>query len=84
MRSLIGSQLRLAAGVLGVVVVPLAALPLVFTVAPGVREVELFGLPLPWLLLAVVVYPVAVAGGWWYARRAERAEREFAELVEGT
>jgi len=84
MRSLIGTQLRLAAGVLGVVVAPLVALPLVFTAAPGVRDIEVLGLPLPWLLLAVVVYPVAVAGGWWYARRAERAEREFAELVEGT
>ncbi len=84
MRSLIGNQLRLAAAVLGVVVAPLAALPLIFIATPGVREVELLGLPLPWLLLAVVVYPVAVATGWWYARRAERAEREFAELVEGT
>ena len=48
------------------------------------RETELFGLPLPWLVLAGLVYPAAVLAGWWYARRAERAEREFAELVDRT
>ena len=84
MRSLVRTQLRLAAGVLALVVGPLAALPLVFVAAPGVRETSLLGLPLPWLLLAGLVYPGAVLAGWWYARRAERAEREFAELVDRT
>jgi hypothetical protein len=84
MRSLIRTQLRLAAGVLGLVLAPLAALPLVFVAAPAVRETTLLGLPLPWMVLAVLVYPSAVVAGWWYARRAERAEREFTELVDRT
>ena len=84
MRSLVRTQLRLAVGVLGLVVAPLAALPLVFVAVPAVREIVLFGLPLPWLVLAVLVYPSVVVAGWWYARRAERAEREFAELVDRT
>ena len=85
MRSLVRSQLRLAAGVLGLVVAPAGR------AAPGLRRrarrsarSSCSGLPLPWLLLAVVVYPVVVVAGWWYSRRAERAEREFTELVEGT
>ncbi len=84
MRSLVRAQLRLAAGVLGLVVAPLTALPLVFTAVPTVRELQLFGVPLPWLALGLFVYPVIVVAGWWYARRAERTEREFADLVEGT
>ncbi len=82
MRSLLRTQLRLALAVLALVVGPLAALPLVFTLAPGVREVSVLGLPLPWLLLGVLVHPVLVGTGWWYARRAELAETAFAELVE--
>lgn len=84
MRSLVRAQLRLAAAVLAMVVAPLAALPLVFVAVPAVRETDLLGLPLPWLVLGVIVYPAAVAAGWWYAVRAERAEREFAELVDRT
>ena len=84
MHSLIRTQLRLAAGVLGLVLAPLAALPLVFVAAPAVRETTLLGLPLPWMVLAVLVYPSAVVAGWWYAHRAERAEREFTELVDRT
>ena len=38
-------------------------------------------MPLAWLLLGVVVYPWLVLLGWAYVRRAERNERDFAELV---
>lgn len=82
MRSLLRTQLRLALSVLLLVVGPLAALPLVFTLAPGVRAVSVVGLPLPWLLLAVVVHPVLVLAGWTYARRAEQTEQQFVDLIE--
>lgn len=84
MRSLLHTQLRLATTVLALVGGPLVALPLLFVLAPDVRAVSVAGLPLPWLLLAVLVHPVLVLAGWWYARRAEQAEAEFTELVEGT
>jgi hypothetical protein len=38
-------------------------------------------MPLPWLLLGFVVYPVLVLLGWRYVRRAERNERNFADLL---
>ena len=65
MRSLVRTQLRLAAGVLGLVVGPLAALPLVFVAAPSVRETTTLGLPLPWLVLAVLRLGSAQA---WHVR----------------
>ena len=42
---------------------------------------NLFGIPLPWLLLGVGVYPVLVLLGWRYIRSAERNERDFADLL---
>jgi hypothetical protein len=43
--------------------------------------VQLLGLPLPWWLLGVLVYPTLLVLGWAYVRRAERNERDFAELM---
>jgi hypothetical protein len=40
-----------------------------------------FGLPLPWLLLGVVVYPVVYVAARVYVRKAERIEAEFTEFV---
>jgi hypothetical protein len=60
----------------------LGGLPLLFALAPGLRAIELLGLPLPWLLLGVLVYPGLVVAAWWYVRGAERNERDFVELVE--
>lgn len=82
MRSLVRAQLRLglltAGGVLGL----FGALPLLFLVAPGLREIELLGVPLAWLLLGVLVYPFLVGAAWLYVRQAERVERDFTELVQ--
>jgi len=82
MRSLLRAQLRLGLGTLGACAVLLGGLPLVFALAPELRDVQLLGLPLPWLLLGVLVYPSLALGAWWYVRAAERNERDFAELVE--
>lgn len=79
--SLLRDQLRLALGILLVLALTLGALPLVFHAAPGLAEVTLLGVPLPWLLLGVAVYPALLGLGWVYVRRAERNERDFAELV---
>ena len=84
MRSLLREQLRLALGVLTVLGLTIGLLPLAFYLAPGLSDVHLLGMPLGWLLLGVVVYPVLVALGWVYVRRAERNERDFAEIVSET
>lgn len=79
--SLLRSQLWLAARVLGALVALVATLPLVFHLAPGLSAVSVAGLPLAWVLLGGVVYPVLVLLGWVYVRAAERNERAFAELM---
>ena len=54
---------------------------MLFTLEPGLVDDDLLGVPLPWLLLGVVVYPVLVVTAWFYVRQAERNERDFSELV---
>ena len=81
-RSLVRAQLLLALKLLSVLAVLLGGLPLLFALAPGTRDVDVLGLPLPWLVLGVLVYPALVLGGLVHVRLAERNERDFTELVE--
>jgi hypothetical protein len=84
MSSLLRSQLRLALLVLSALGVLVAGLPLLFTLVPGLTDVHVLGMPLPWVLLAFVVYPFLLLLGWRYVRRVERNERDFADLVAGS
>ena len=81
-RSLVRAQLLLALKLLSVLAVLIGGLPLLFALAPGTRDVVVLGLPLPWLVLGVLVYPALVLGGLVHLRLAERHERDFTELVE--
>jgi hypothetical protein len=82
MRSLLREQLRLAGVVLLALGSGVGTLPLLFHLVPDLTEVTLLGLPLPWLLLGVLVYPFLLLLGWLYIRSAERNERDFASLVD--
>ncbi len=79
--TLLRAQLRLALGVLAMLVGPLAGLPLLFRAVPETRERLVVGMPLPWVLLAFAVYPFLFLCGWFYVRRAERNERDFARVL---
>jgi hypothetical protein len=79
--SLLREQLRLALRILAVLALTVGSLPLVFHLAPGLADVHLLGVPLPWLLLGVAVYPLLLLLGWRFVRRAERIEHDFAELM---
>lgn len=81
MRSLMRSQLRLALGVVAVLALTVGGLPVLFRAFPGLLTAHFLGIPLPWLLLGVVVYPFLVLLAWFYVRRAERNERSFNDLV---
>jgi putative solute:sodium symporter small subunit len=80
--SLLRSQLRLAMVTLVPLLVFAAGVPLVFHLAPWLADVRLGGVPLSWIVLGGLVYPFLVLLGRFYIRRAERTERDFAELVE--
>jgi len=82
MSSLLRSQGRLAVTVLVALVVLVGGLPLLFTWAPSLADVELLGMPLPWVLLGFAVYPVMFGLGWFYVRASERTERDFTDVVE--
>ncbi|MEV6411638.1 hypothetical protein [Kribbella sp. NPDC051718] len=81
MSSLIQSQLRLALAVIAGAAVTLGGLPLLFLLVPATRTLPIFGIPLPWLLLGVIVYPVVYIAARIYVRHAERIEAEFTEFV---
>jgi len=81
-RGLIRSQLSLALRLSLVVAGFLASLPLLFALAPGLTDVRLLGLKLPWLLLGVLAYPFVIAVAWVHVRLAERNEQDFTELME--
>ncbi|MFI6879774.1 hypothetical protein ACIBL6_40670 [Streptomyces sp. NPDC050400] len=74
-RSLMRSQLRAGIAAFVVLAVPVAVLPLFFG--------ALRNGPVEWLVLGFGCYPFLVLIAWWYVRRAERNERDFADLVRG-
>lgn len=80
--SLLREQLRLAAISLLALTVGVVSLPLVFWLLPSLADVRWFGVPLPWLLLGLAVYPFLVLVGWRFVRAAERNEADFTDLVE--
>ena len=80
--SLLHAQLRLAIYAAALVGILIGGLPLVFVLFPGLSDRHLLGVPIPWVLLGVAVYPGVCLGAWAYVRAAERNEDDFAELVD--
>ncbi|WP_241385785.1 hypothetical protein [Rhodococcus sp. CH91] len=81
-RGLVRAQLGLALRVALATVCLLGALPVLFHVVPGLAEVTVLGIRLPWLLLGVVGYPVLLGIAWVYVRLAERNEQDFTALTD--
>jgi hypothetical protein len=82
LEGLMSAQLRLSVAVLALTVVGLAALPVVLALVPATRTLTVLGIPFPWLVLGIAVYPAAWFLARWYARQAERLEQDFTEVVE--
>lgn len=74
-RSLMRSQLRAGMSAFAVLALVAGTLPLAFA-ALSRRAVV-------WVVLGFAAYPLLTLLGWWYVRRAERNERDFARLVKG-
>ena len=84
LRTLVRAQLALALRLAAVFGCLLGGLPLLLAVSPAVRTADVLGVPLPWLLLGVLMYPLLWAGGWVHVRQAERNEQDYVDLVERT
>ena len=81
MSSLVRSQRRLALAVCLAVGVLLGGIAFAGALVPRYARISVLGIPLPWLLLAVLVYPVLIGIGALAVRQAERNERDFTELL---
>src|SRR5665811_2253491 len=78
MAALLRAQLRLTVAVAA----GLGVLPLLFLVVPATHELRVWLIPLPWIILGVLVYPVVALAALYYVRHAEAIERDFADLVD--
>jgi len=79
--SLIRSQRRLALRVCAAVAVLLGGLALLGGFVAGFARTHVFGIPLPWLTLGLLVYPALIWLGAMAVRGAERNESAFYDLV---
>lgn len=84
MSGLMSAQLRLGFRVLAFGAVGLGGLPLLFLLVPATRTMDVARIPVPWLVLAVVVYPVAFVVSRYYVRQSERIEADFSHVVHRT
>ncbi|MFC7490044.1 MULTISPECIES: hypothetical protein [unclassified Knoellia] len=75
------AQLRLALTVLALMSAAIGGFPLLLTLVPSTRTMTLAGIPFPWLVLGVLVYPETWLLARGYVRQAERIESEFADIV---
>ena len=82
LRGLVRTQLGLSLRLAGLVLVLLGVLPLLFALVPGLGEVQVLGVRLPWLLLGLLAYPLLGLVGWAHTVLAERVEQDFADLVD--
>ncbi len=85
-RTLLRSLIRAQLGATIAVLVPAAALlllyPLLTVLVPSLGQASVGGVPLTFIVLGGGIYPPLVLLGFWYRRRAERVEDRFAELLE--
>lgn len=81
MDSLIRSQRRLAVMVCLTITVVLVGTAVLGALVPRFTQLRLLGVPLPWVVLGALVYPLLIAVAAYTVRKAERNERAFTELV---
>jgi uncharacterized membrane protein (DUF485 family) len=69
-------QLALSLSVASLFVVLLFGLPLVNTYAPEMANQRILGFTLTWLILGVLVYPVAVLLSYYFVKSSDKIETE--------
>jgi hypothetical protein len=79
---LVKRQLRAGLALAALVLIVLGGLPLAFYLAPAFAGVRVVGVPLAWLLLAVLPFPLLLLAGLAYNRLAERHERDFVDMID--
>lgn len=78
---LIRRQLTLALSVASAFLLLLFGLPVFNLLFPQLGALPVLGLPLSWLLLAVLIYPILWLLAYYYVTTSEKFEDEFTDLV---
>jgi hypothetical protein len=82
LRRLIRAQLGLSAVALVTFGGIIGALPLALLLMPGLQDIYVLGVPLPIFVIAWPPFPLFIAIGMLYVRRAAALEESFRDLVE--
>lgn len=80
-RQLIRSQLRLAVSVAAGIIVLLVGITVLLSFWPAISEITLAGIPLPWWILGVGIYPLIILAGVLYNLSAVRNERRYRSIA---
>lgn len=81
MRALVRSQRRLAVLVCLATSLLLGGIALAFALVGSLARARLLGVPVPWVVLGVLVYPCLIGLAAFTVGQAERTERDFAALL---
>lgn len=81
-KDLVKRQMRTALGLALLVLLTLASLPVAFYLSPGFAAIRVIGVPLAWLLLGIMPFPLLFGVGLIYNHLAEGHERDFVDLIE--
>jgi hypothetical protein len=81
-RNLVRAQLRTALISTAVALGVLLPWPVVFFLVPGLADIRLLGVGLPWVVLALAPFPLLYAVGRRYNRAVETHEKDFVNMVE--
>lgn len=79
-RQLIRSQLRLAVAVATGLLIMLVGISALLALWPAAYEFILWGLPLPWWVLGIGMYPLIIIAGVLYNRAAARTEQRYRSI----
>lgn len=80
-RGLVRAQLGLAVRLALVLVGIAVAIPVLGNLFPALESLRLFGVPVNWLVLGLLMYPLIYGLGRLYIRLAEQAEADFMRIV---
>lgn len=81
-KDLIRAQLRTGLAFGALVLLLGAGLPLAFALVPAMSGLIVAGVPIAWLLLGILSFPLLTVIGLWHHRIAERHERAFVDMIE--
>jgi uncharacterized membrane protein (DUF485 family) len=81
LEDLVRRQRALSLSVAAVFLLLLFGLPLFNALFPQLGALPVAGLPLSWLLLAVLIYPLLWLLAWYYVTTSRKYEDEFTDLV---